>query len=454
MEKITVKYAPFSKGNPPQPIRMKPSTWGGPANIKMQDGSEPQPWHCLPFVEGSTYGLELTYPYENECHVHNDDGKLRFEWDFAKEPGGEVTGGEFISFYPKENSKFYLFNTRIDIQSPPGYVLRTEPHPRFFTDDTGEVPISMIGHLQAEWYPRKLFVVFKAPFPGQKHVFRKGDPIAQILFVPQRMRYDLVKMTPEEEAARRELEHSIETARLKIADNIWRNAAGADFNNHYKLMARAFGERGVEGVKELVHAAEERQLAGLPPEDKSTPDLLAAGAERLGKGAYNEAKTIYTFVLNREPDNAEALSKMGICVACTGSPWLGVKMMTRATEVKPNAAIYHSDLGEMYRMLGKFQEAEQAFRNSLRIGPPDLGVMSALGLTIAQQGRPAEGLEMCRNALKINPKVAPVHFRIGLILAQQGDRAAARASYQTALELDPNYAPAQRSLAELDAAKT
>ena len=91
MDKLQVKYSTYSKATPPQPIRIKAPGWAGAAD-KMEDGSPGQPWHCLPFVEGAAYGLELVYPYENECHVVNDGGKVRFEWDFANEPGGGVTG--------------------------------------------------------------------------------------------------------------------------------------------------------------------------------------------------------------------------------------------------------------------------------------------------------------------------------------------------------------------------
>src|ERR1700730_14546143 len=101
-------------------------TWGGPP-VKMVDGADPQPWHCLPFVEGSTYGLELVYPHETECQVVHDGQTIHFEYDHAKEPGGVLTGFEFGAFSPVKAAKFYLFNTRLDVQCPPGYVLRTEP---------------------------------------------------------------------------------------------------------------------------------------------------------------------------------------------------------------------------------------------------------------------------------------------------------------------------------------
>src|SRR5688572_28765741 len=224
MDKLQIKYATYAKALPPQPIRLKTPGWAGAAD-KMEDGSAGQPWHCLPFVEASTYGLELIYQFDTQCQVINDNGLVRFDWDYSKEPGGDLTGAEFATFFPKEASKYYLFTTRIDIQAPPGYVIRTEPHPRFFTDAINTVPCAIIGHLQTEWWARKLFVVFKVPSPGQRHIFRKGEPYAQIIFVPQRLNYELIKMTPEEEAHRRKLDVQIETARLQIADNVWHNSS-------------------------------------------------------------------------------------------------------------------------------------------------------------------------------------------------------------------------------------
>jgi hypothetical protein len=160
MDKLKVKYATYSKATPPQPIRVKVPGWAGSPEHKMEDGSPGQPWHCLPFVEASTYGLELIYPFETECQIINDNGKVRSERDFAQESGGELTGAEFCTCYPKESSKHYLSTTRIDVKAPPGHAIRTEPHPRFFTDDTQTCPLAVIGHLQTDWWPRKLFVVF------------------------------------------------------------------------------------------------------------------------------------------------------------------------------------------------------------------------------------------------------------------------------------------------------
>jgi tetratricopeptide (TPR) repeat protein len=451
MTKLDVKYATYGKAPAPRPMRLSAQDhWAG-APQKMRDGSEPQPWHCLPFVEGSTYGLELVYPFENECHVVNDGTDIRFEWDYATEPGGGVTGGEFITFFPKAPSKFYLFNARIDVQAPPGHVLRTEPHPRYFTDETGMVPLAMIGHVQSEWYPRQLFVVFRAPRPGERHVFRKGEPYAQILFVPQQVRYELTRMEPAQEAERRELERSITAARSEIATNRWLNPSGNEFNNHYKVLARAFADGGMAAVRGTVARGVEKHEQSLPS-DKSIDEALAVGHAHLDAGRYDEARAVFGHVLARDPANADALSHLGIAVACTGSPAVGVEMMTRAVELQPGAAALHANLGEVLRMTGRFGEAAAAFRAALRIRP-DAGLVSVLGLTLAQQGKFDEALQACRAALNAAPQSAVVQYRAGLVHALRSDPRQARAHYERALATDANFMPARQALRELSIAE-
>ena len=180
------------------------------------------------------------------------------------------------------------------------------------------------------------------------------------------------------------------------------------------------------------------------------PDLPWPGNAGL-QGRYNEAKAIYSHVLGRDPDNAEAMSNLGICAACTGAPMVALKLMNQAVALEPHSAEYHNNLAELLRMMGRFAEAESVFRTSLRINPRDAGVLSTLGLTIAQQGRAEEGLRTARDALLTNPNLAAAHYRVGLILAMLRDFAAARASQEAALALDPNFGPARQALQQLPA---
>jgi len=449
MDKLTVKYSTSSKALPPQRIRMEIPGWGGNPD-KMEDGNLAQPWHCMPFAEGANYGLELIYQYETECQVVNDNGLVRIDWDYTKEPGGELTGGEFVTFFPKEASKRYLFNTRLDVQAPAGYVIRTETHPRFYVDDTGTVPPVIAAHVQSEWWPRKLFVVFKAPAPGQRHVFRKGEPYAQLLLVPQKLAIETVQMTPEENDRRREQERLIDLAKTQISTNVWHNSSGHQLSNHYKVLASAYSREGAAGLDRVLRDAAQKHESSLPKE-KSISEALAMGQQLVGQHKYEEARNIYAHVLEREPDNADALTNLDICVACKGSPAAGLRLMAQAVALQPRSAVYHSNMGQLLNMIGRPADAEKCFRASLQCDPKDVGVITTLALMVAQQGRAAEGLELCRSALKVDAKMPLVHLRTGMILAQQGHFGEARKSYEAALALDPNFADAKAALQRLAA---
>src|SRR5581483_3355518 len=131
------------------------------------------------------YGLELIYPFDTECVVRND-GKVTFEGDFEPErPPDDKDWPPFKAFAPGH----YGMTSCLDIEPPEGYVLRTEPHPRYFTDPDNTTPCMVPGHIQGEWWPRIFFVVFKAPPQGHFHVFCKGEPYGQLLVVPRKVTY-------------------------------------------------------------------------------------------------------------------------------------------------------------------------------------------------------------------------------------------------------------------------
>ena len=213
-EKIDIKYRLWFKGVAPQKTKLDIPGWAGDPNSH-KNGDKPQPWHCIPFVESSTYSLELNYPFDTECHVKIVNGSIVFEGDFTEENKGcpEVTLPPFIAFSPGH----FGMTSSIDIKVPPGYVLRTEPHPKFYTDMTNTVPCCIAGHIQTEWWPKIFFVVFKNPMPGQTLVFKKGDPYCQLLILPRKVIYNIQEMSEEEKLERLCLDEKIDKHQHQLA---------------------------------------------------------------------------------------------------------------------------------------------------------------------------------------------------------------------------------------------
>ena len=62
--------------------------------------------------------------------------------------------------------------------------MRTEPHPRFYTDTTDTVLVAVPALLRTEWWSMISRLLFSPPAVGGTHIFRPGEPMLQILIVP------------------------------------------------------------------------------------------------------------------------------------------------------------------------------------------------------------------------------------------------------------------------------
>lgn len=245
---IEVRYRCHRKGLPPQPIKLKIPGWAGD-NHDHSNGAKPQPWHCTPFVDGSTYGLELLYQFSNPCRVVNEDGNIRFDGKYSKEE--EDLGLQwppFQMFAPGH----YGFTSSLDIVGPPDHIIRIESHPRYYTDLTNSVPCVVPGHIQTEWWPRIFFLAFKAPPAGGIHEFRPMTPYAQILVLPRKVSYDIMPMELAEVEKRNYLDKLILLLEHKIANNVWTDNVGNTFNDKYKVLSRHFQQGGLPAVQKFL----------------------------------------------------------------------------------------------------------------------------------------------------------------------------------------------------------
>lgn len=259
-ETLELKCRTWYKGVIPRRTKLEVPGWAGDSHGH-SDGDKPQPWHCVPFVEGATYGLEMIYPFDSECRVSVRDGQCVFDGDFSNEPAPPgVHFPPFQQFAPGH----YGFTSSLDIKAPPGHVVRLEPHPRYYIDETNTVPLCITGHIQTEWWPKIFFVVFKSPRPGDVHVFRKDEPYGQILIVPKRIQYKFTAQTDEEAGIRNTRCQRISAYARKVAKNSWTDHKGNVFDDKYKILAGLFAKGGEKAVDEhlenIANEAEDDRL--------------------------------------------------------------------------------------------------------------------------------------------------------------------------------------------------
>jgi hypothetical protein len=224
-----VKYRLYNPALSPRRTKLEIPGWAGNSEPRA-NGSHEYAWHCLPFTEAARAGIELFYPHDTELRVTTRNGALVFEGDAAGEDAPP-----FRSF----GRAYFTYQLLLDLKVEEDMAIKTEPHPRFYTDTTGTVPIA-VPALIRHWWPMIYFVVFKSPAEGQTHIFRPGEPFMQISIVPADDKPELVEM-PEEEAAERELQSErIYASRATLAaDSQWTSSTDTVFDGTYRRILAA-----------------------------------------------------------------------------------------------------------------------------------------------------------------------------------------------------------------------
>jgi hypothetical protein len=237
-----IKFRLVNPGLQPRKTKLEMPGWAGEPAPRT-DGSHEYAWHCAPFTEGAQYGIEVFYPYENELHVSKKDGALHFDGDFGPAPDDDLQWPPFRSF----GRDYYTHQLLLDLQVDEDWAVRTEPHPRFYTDTTGTVPIAVPALLRTEWWPMISFIVFKSPREGEVHIFRPGEPMLQILVLPVTCDINLVPMNEEEGAEREMRGRRIHSSRPTLAaDSTWTSSTNTVFDGTYRYLLRAAKGRARE----------------------------------------------------------------------------------------------------------------------------------------------------------------------------------------------------------------
>lgn len=238
---------------PPRPVKVTVPGWAGDKQPRA-DGNHEQPWHCLPFSESARYGLELVYPFEQELRVTTVDGRVRLDAAWGPPPEGEPAWPPFRPF----GADYYSYQLSLDLAVPPGFAVRTEPHPRYFTDPTHSTPLAVPALIRSEWWPMTFFAIFRAPPPGVTHIFRQGEPMLGLVILPEDPDIELAPMEPEMAAQREMRARRMAISRDTLADGTrWISDTNTVFDGTYRNLYRAARARKPAGA---AHDAENPAL--------------------------------------------------------------------------------------------------------------------------------------------------------------------------------------------------
>src|ERR1700730_7002962 len=107
-----------------------------------------------------------------------------------------------------------------------------------------------------------------------------------------------------------------------------------------------------------------------------------------------------------------------------------------AIQLAPHEPRLHEELGTEYRIIGKMQEAEEAFRKELEIDPDNVVAQYKLGVLLTEKGSAAEGKQMIEVALKLRPGLRHADYNLGRAEMLLGNDQAALEDFERATKAD------------------
>jgi Flp pilus assembly protein TadD len=181
---------------------------------------------------------------------------------------------------------------------------------------------------------------------------------------------------------------------------------------------------------------------------------------------WTDNLTFWTYVAARSPDDGLAQRELGAALVDHGQLEEAERALQRALRARSTPeglAMTYGNLGNLYRRLGRFDDAVTAIESGLRVRQHP-GLLHNLGMTLmarAQQGQRAADQSAVRHdvtrardafnaALRVGTApdaplaftqewdAAKTHALLGQVLFALGDRDGARAELEAALRLQPS----------------
>ena len=98
--------------------------------------------------------------------------------------------------------------------------------------------------LVRNFWPMLFFCVFKAPAEGRTHIFRPGEPFAQVIVIPEEANFTVEPMSPDEAAERELQSRRIHASRPTLGkETEWVSSTNTVFDGTYRHLHRAAKEK-------------------------------------------------------------------------------------------------------------------------------------------------------------------------------------------------------------------
>jgi Flp pilus assembly protein TadD len=141
-----------------------------------------------------------------------------------------------------------------------------------------------------------------------------------------------------------------------------------------------------------------------------------------------------------DPRCHQAYYLLGRTCVALGKAEQALELIARAAEIEPDAAPYHTELGNVLAMEEQFEDAADAYRRATELASDFIDPHVNLGAVLQLLGRYAEAVEIYRRSTELAPDAAMLVFNMAEAQRAMGQGEASIDAYRKAVALEPGWA--------------
>ena len=115
------------------------------------------------------------------------------------------------------------------------------------------------------------------------------------------------------------------------------------------------------------------------------------------------------------PDRAAALFTEALSAQEAGDDARATALLNEVIAIAPQQAAPHTNLGIVYRRMGRLDDAVREYETAIRLNPGDAEAYHDLGLAHRTRGAFAEAERAYRRALELRPTQVDTHYNLGIL---------------------------------------
>ena len=196
-----------------------------------------------------------------------------------------------------------------------------------------------------------------------------------------------------------------------------------------------------------------------------TQRLLARAKKIAKKGEHEEARKLYTTILEASPDDKEAkngllalqqdkdqLSPSKAEIQSVFALYSNGQMQEALDAVEtlikgyPKEPLLYNINGVCYKEIGQLEEAFKSFQKAVALKPDYAEAQYNLGVTIHELGQVDSAIKCYERALAIQHAYPNAHNNLGQILLESGQPDAAMSHFEWAVAYQPEFSEAHNNL--------